>query len=38
MAVSSEVAEKVARLRKTIEQHNRAYYLLDAPTVSRCRV
>ena len=34
MAVPPKVASRAAKLRSTIEAHNRAYYVLDAPTVS----
>ena len=32
-AVASEVAGRVALLRETLDRHNHAYYVLDAPTV-----
>lgn len=32
-AVASAVAERVALLRETLDRHNHAYYVLDAPTV-----
>ena len=34
MAVPPKVASRAAKLRSTIEAHNHAYYVLDAPTVS----
>jgi DNA ligase (NAD+) len=34
MAVPPKVASRAAKLRATIEAHNHAYYVLDAPTVS----
>jgi DNA ligase (NAD+) len=34
MTAPREVRERVAALREEIEQHNHAYYVLDAPTVS----
>lgn len=33
MAAPSEAATRAAQLREEIERHNRAYYLLDAPTI-----
>ena len=30
----ADVAERIRKLRRSIEEHNRRYYLLDAPTVS----
>ena len=34
MAVTSKIATRAAALRTAIEQHNHAYYVLDAPTIS----
>jgi DNA ligase (NAD+) len=34
MAVPLKVASRAAKLRSTIETHNHAYYVLDAPTIS----
>ena len=31
---SGGIADKIAKLRREIEEHNRRYYLLDAPTIS----
>ena len=31
---AGDVAEKIAKLRREIEEHNRRYYLLDDPTIS----
>ena len=33
MSLPSEAAERARSLREAIERHNRAYYVLDAPTV-----
>ncbi|MEP6995994.1 MAG: NAD-dependent DNA ligase LigA [Betaproteobacteria bacterium] len=33
-AVPAKISERVAALRATIDAHNHAYYVLDAPTVS----
>ena len=34
MAVPPKVASRAATLRSAIEEHNHAYYVLDAPTIS----
>jgi len=37
MTASSEIAQRIAELRDTINQHNYRYYVLDQPTVSDAR-
>ena len=34
MAVPPKVADRAKALRSQIEEHNHAYYVLDAPTIS----